>query len=180
MLSSSSVIFLVRLYHTHLVLSTYKLEAQIWSIVGHNTTFMLIFGVERKKRGEDRSNTSLKNKEMQFQPSSRKGWLYMSVYIKMNVCSVLWVIRGSSVDWSFQQESQREGNWVEPLFLERGEKVRKGEKHQLVASCTCLRQGLACNPGMCHDQEAINWGPFALWDDAQPTEPCQSRLELNL
>ena len=31
------------------------------------------------------------------------------------------------------------------------------------------------NPGMCPDWES-NWWPFALWDDAQPTEPHQSGL----
>ena len=33
------------------------------------------------------------------------------------------------------------------------------------------------NPGLCPDQES-NQQPFALWDDAQPTEPHQSGLEL--
>ena len=32
---------------------------------------------------------------------------------------------------------------------------------------------LACNPGMCPDQE-LNRRPLGLWDDAQPTEPHQS------
>ena len=32
---------------------------------------------------------------------------------------------------------------------------------------------LACNPGMCPEQES-NWQPFGLWEDAQPPEPCLS------
>ena len=30
--------------------------------------------------------------------------------------------------------------------------------------------GTACNPGMCPDWE-LNWRPYALQDDTQPTEP---------
>ena len=67
------------------------------------------------------------------------------------------------------------------LFLERGERREKErdrnrttvvrEKHQSVANW-----GLACNPGMCPDRES-NQGPFALWEDAQPTEPHRSGLK---
>ena len=36
-------------------------------------------------------------------------------------------------------------------------------------------QGLACNPGMCPDQE-LNQQPFGPWDNTQPTEPHESGL----
>ena len=46
------------------------------------------------------------------------------------------------------------------------------EKHQSVASHMPPTKDLAHNPGMCTDQES-NQQPVALWDNAQPTEPCQ-------
>ena len=69
------------------------------------------------------------------------------------------------------------------IFRERRrEREREGEKHQ------CEREtSIGCllymppppNPGMCPDQES-NQQPFALWDDAQPTQPHQSGLNYYL
>ena len=55
-----------------------------------------------------------------------------------------------------------------------GEKYQ-WKKHQLHVSRTPPARDLACNPGMCPDQE-LNQQPFSLQDDAQPTEPHQSGL----
>ena len=63
-------------------------------------------------------------------------------------------------------------------FLERGEERVKErvknidvhKKHWLVASCTPLTWNLACNPGMCPDQELSQW-PFWLKASTQSTEP---------
>ena len=52
-------------------------------------------------------------------------------------------------------------------FLEREGGI-EGEKHQSVASRTPPAGDLAHNPGMCPDLE-LNWQPFSLQDDAQPT-----------
>ena len=47
------------------------------------------------------------------------------------------------------------------------------EKHQSVASHICTLSGdQTCNPGMCPDRE-LNWRPFALRDDAQPSHTSQ-------
>ena len=69
------------------------------------------------------------------------------------------------------------------IFRERGkEGERKGEKHWCVRemSIGCFLDApaghLARNPGMCPDWASNQW-PFALWDDAQPTEPHQSGQE---
>ena len=43
--------------------------------------------------------------------------------------------------------------------------------------CTPLTRDLACNPGMCPDQE-LNQQPFALQSDAQSIEPQQPGLML--
>ena len=46
-----------------------------------------------------------------------------------------------------------------------------GEKHQCVVySCTAPTGDLACNPGMCPDQES-NWCPCGLQASTQSTEP---------
>ena len=56
------------------------------------------------------------------------------------------------------------------IYKERGkEGERVGEKHQLVASHTCLNGDRTHNLGMCTAQEWNQW-PFALQDNAQPTE----------
>ena len=53
--------------------------------------------------------------------------------------------------------------------MERNISVR--EKHGSVASCMRPATGdQTCSPHMCPDQE-LNWRPFTLQDDAQPTEP---------
>ena len=51
----------------------------------------------------------------------------------------------------------------------RREGDREGEKHPLVTSYMPPTKDLACNPVMCPNWE-LNWRPFALQDDAQPTE----------
>ena len=54
------------------------------------------------------------------------------------------------------------------LFLERG---REGEKHQCVVATRVPPTGdLACNPGMCPDQE-LNWQPFGSPAGTQSPEP---------
>ena len=63
------------------------------------------------------------------------------------------------------------------LFLEREEgreKVRKRNTDQLPLIHSLTRDQ-AHNPGVCPDQES-NLRPFALWADAQPTEPHVSEL----
>ena len=57
-------------------------------------------------------------------------------------------------------------------FRKRGrEGEREGEKHQCVVASHMPHTGdLAHNPGMCPDWE-LNQQPFALWADAQSTEP---------
>ena len=50
------------------------------------------------------------------------------------------------------------------------------QKHQLVASHMGPYWGSNPNLGMLQVQ-ALNWRPFTLWDDAQPTEPHQPGLE---
>ena len=70
------------------------------------------------------------------------------------------------------------------IFQERGkEGERKGEKHRCERE-TCIRclwhtpsQDQTGSPGMCPDQKSSNWQPFAVQDDAQPTEPHQSGHE---
>ena len=49
----------------------------------------------------------------------------------------------------------------------------------MVASCTPPTGDLACNPGMCPDQES-NWKPFGSQADAQSTEPHQPDVKNNL
>ena len=67
------------------------------------------------------------------------------------------------------------------LFLGRGEgREEEGEKHrcerEILTSCFPYvpqpppDQDQTCNPGKCPDQE-LNQQPFALWNDARPTEP---------
>ena len=72
------------------------------------------------------------------------------------------------------------------IFRYRGkEREREGEKlrHVRGTSISCFlhasQWGQAHNPGMCPDQES-NQQPFALWDDAQPTQPHQSGLNYYL
>ena len=56
------------------------------------------------------------------------------------------------------------------LLLERGEgREREGEKHPLVVSHTPPTGDLACNPGMCPDQES-NLQPSSSQARAQSTE----------
>ena len=65
---------------------------------------------------------------------------------------------------------------LKKIFIQRG--GREGEKretHQSVASHMRADQGWNPKPetqalGMCPDWE-LNWWPFALLDDTQPTEP---------
>ena len=62
------------------------------------------------------------------------------------------------------------------LFRERvREGEREGEKHQSVASCMPPTGDLACNPGMCLDQESSQQ-PFSSQAGAQSTEPHQPGL----
>ena len=67
------------------------------------------------------------------------------------------------------------------FFRERGrEGEREGEKPQcVVASHSAPSGDLACNPGMCPDQES-NWRPSGLQDDAEPTELHQSGQSYSL
>ena len=67
------------------------------------------------------------------------------------------------------------------IFLERGEgREKEGEKPQCaVASHSAPSGDLACNPGMCPDQES-NWRPSGLQDDAEPTELHQSGQSYSL
>ena len=56
------------------------------------------------------------------------------------------------------------------LFIFR-RREREGEKHQCVVDSRTPPTGdLARDPGMCPDWE-LNQQPFALWADAQSTEP---------
>ena len=70
------------------------------------------------------------------------------------------------------QRSQFTKNY---LFLKRG-KVREKEREtnidQLPPACAPTGDQ-AYNPGMYTDRE-LNWWPFTLWDDTQPTEPHRS------
>ena len=66
------------------------------------------------------------------------------------------------------------------LFLERGEGREKGRETSvcernidLLPLSMCPNRGRGPNPGMCPHQES-NLRPFALWEDAQSTEPCPS------
>ena len=52
----------------------------------------------------------------------------------------------------------------------KGEKHHVTEKHLLVASRTCHKQGWTCNLGMYPDQET-NLQPFGVLDDVSPTKP---------
>ena len=62
------------------------------------------------------------------------------------------------------------------IFRERGrERKREGEKHRLSASHVPPTRDLACNPGMCPDQES-NQRPFSSQAGTQPTEPHQPEL----
>ena len=65
----------------------------------------------------------------------------------------------------------------ETSMYERNINVR--EKHWSVNSRTCPwpARDWTRNPGMCPDQE-LNWRPFVLQDDAQPTEPHQSGMRV--
>ena len=47
-------------------------------------------------------------------------------------------------------------------------------KHQSFASHMPQTRVLACNPGMCPDQE-LNWRPFGSQSGAQSTEPHKGR-----
>ena len=78
------------------------------------------------------------------------------------------------------------------LFLERGEgreeererNINVREKHWSVASHTrpvwapSRSRDRTWSSDMCPDHES-NWQPFALWDDAEPTEPRWSGLLLS-
>ena len=54
----------------------------------------------------------------------------------------------------------------------RGEKERERNINWVPLPCAPAGDP-TCNPGMCPNWE-LNQRPFALWDDAQPTEPHQS------
>ena len=60
------------------------------------------------------------------------------------------------------------------IFKERG---REGEERERNMTLTRPQRGdLACNPGMCPDQES-NRHPFGLQNDEQSTEPHQAELK---
>ena len=70
------------------------------------------------------------------------------------------------------------------LLLERGEGREKERERNISVQNTNLLplshlHPETCNPGSCPDQES-NQGPFALWDDAQPTKPHWSGLKNNV
>ena len=58
---------------------------------------------------------------------------------------------------------------------ERERNIDVREKHRSVASHMCLNQGPNHNPGKSPEWELNQWS-FALWDNAQPTEPHMSGL----
>ena len=64
------------------------------------------------------------------------------------------------------------GKWKEK---ERERNIDVRGKHWSVASGLPPTGDLACNLGMCPDEE-LNWQPFVLQDDTQPTKPHQSGL----
>ena len=61
------------------------------------------------------------------------------------------------------------------FILDKREGRERERDRNIDWSYTPPTGNLAHNPGMCPDRE-LNWPPFGLWDDAQPTEPCQSGL----
>ena len=70
------------------------------------------------------------------------------------------------------------------IFRERGrEREREGMKHQCVVASHAPPTGwgpeLACNPGMCRDQES-NCPPFGSQAGAQTTEPHQPACFINI
>ena len=65
------------------------------------------------------------------------------------------------------------------IYLEREEgKEKEREKHLLVAPHTPPHQGIGPQPRHVTDQE-LNQQIFALWDNAQPTDPYWSGLHIN-
>ena len=66
------------------------------------------------------------------------------------------------------------------LFLERGEEREKERERNMDVREKHFQlphiRDWTCNPGMCSDWKP-NWRPFALQDDAQPTEPRWSGLK---
>ena len=66
-------------------------------------------------------------------------------------------------------ERERKGG----INKERERNIDEWEKHQLAASHTHSNRAPACKSGVCRDG-GPNRQCCTLWDDAQPTEPCQS------
>ena len=61
--------------------------------------------------------------------------------------------------------------WRREEEMERNFNVK--EKHPSMPLTHALIGDWTCNPGMCPDRE-LNWKPFPLQDDTQPTEPLWS------
>ena len=116
-------------------------------------------------------NLSWSLKSRACKPNSCGGVLYSQVHGNAEKSGL------QSEDWIRYGKTEDHMDWEQGREGEREEEKHQcaTETHRLVASCMPPVGDLACNPGMCPDQES-NLTTFGLQGDTQPTDPQQSGL----